>query len=61
MRPVKLKISGQFKSDEGADAFVILRSVSDTTFKSGQNVLNALSLIAKLGLNSYKIFYVDNI
>jgi transposase len=46
---VKQKISGQFKSDEGADAFVILRSVIDTTIKSGQNVLNALSLIAKLG------------
>ena len=46
---VKQKISGQFKSDEGADAFVILRSVIDTTIKSKQNVLNALSLIAKLG------------
>ncbi len=46
---VKQKISGQFKSDEGADGFAILRSVIDTTIKSGQNVLNALSLIAKLG------------
>jgi len=46
---VKQKISGQFKSDKGADGFAILRSVIDTTIKSGQNVLNALSLIAKLG------------
>ena len=46
---VKQKISGQFKSDEGADMFAILRSVIDTTIKSGQNVLNALSLIAKMG------------
>ena len=46
---VKQKISGQFKSNEGADAFSILRSVIDTTIKSGQNVLQALSLIAKLG------------
>jgi transposase len=46
---VKQKISGQFKSDEGADTFAILRSVIDTTIKSGQNVLHALSLIAKLG------------
>jgi transposase len=46
---VKQKISGQFKSDQGADGFAILRSVIDTTIKSGQNVLNALSLIAKLG------------
>ncbi len=46
---VKQKISGQFKSDEGADGFAILRSIIDTTIKSGQNILNALSLIAKLG------------
>ena len=46
---VKQKISGQFKSDEGAGMFAILRSVIDTTIKSGQNVLRALSLIAKLG------------
>lgn len=46
---VKQKISGQFKSTDGADGFAILRSVIDTTIKSGQNVLNALALIAKLG------------
>jgi len=46
---VKQKISGQFKSDRGADGFAVLRSVIDTTIKSGQNVLNSLSLIAKLG------------
>jgi transposase len=46
---VKQKISGQFKSVQGAGGFAILRSVIDTTIKSGQNVLNALSLIAKLG------------
>ncbi len=46
---VKQKISGQFKSAKGADGFAVLRSVIDTTIKSGQNVLNALSLIAKLG------------
>jgi transposase len=46
---VKQKISGQFKSDEGADSFATLRSLIDTTIKSGQNVLKGLSLIAKLG------------
>jgi transposase len=46
---VKQKISGQFKSTRGADGFAILRSIIDTTIKSGQNVLNALALIAKLG------------
>lgn len=45
---VKQKVSGQFKSDKGADGFAVLRSIIDTTIKSGQNVLNALSLIAKL-------------
>ena len=45
---VKQKISGQFKSSAGADGFAVLRSVIDTTIKSGQNVLGALSLIAKL-------------
>ena len=46
---VKQKISGQFKSNRGASSFAILRSIIDTTIKSGQNVLNALSLIAKFG------------
>jgi transposase len=46
---VKQKISGQFKSEEGANSFATLRSVIDTTIKSGQDVLEALSLIAKLG------------
>lgn len=46
---VKQKISGQFKSTEGASCFVILRSVIDTTIKAGQNVLAALVLIATLG------------
>lgn len=46
---VKQKISGQFKSEQGANGFATLRSIIDTTIKSGQNVLKALSLIAKLG------------
>lgn len=46
---VKQKISGQFKSVDGAQCFAIIRSIIDTTAKSGQNILDALSLIAKLG------------
>jgi transposase len=46
---VKQKISGQFKSVHGADRFVIIRSVIDTTIKAGQNVLDALRLIAVYG------------
>jgi transposase len=43
---VKLKVSGQFKSDHGADSFAILRSIIDTARKNGQNALQALTEIA---------------
>ena len=46
---VKQKISGQFKTLDSANVFAILRSVIDTTIKSGNNVLNALRLIATFG------------
>ena len=46
---VKQKISGQFKTLENANLFAILRSVIDTTIKNGNNVLNALHLIATFG------------
>ena len=46
---VKQKVSGGFRSMEGADGFAVLRSVIDTTIKSGQDVYYALSLIAKTG------------
>lgn len=43
---VKQKVSGGFRSTSGANGFAILRSVIDTTIKSGNDVFNALSLIA---------------
>jgi transposase len=46
---VKQKISGQFKSLQSANVFAILRSIIDTTAKSGKNILNALHLIATFG------------
>lgn len=45
---VKQKISGQFKSGRTAQNFAKIRSVIDTTIKNGMNVVDALSLIAKL-------------
>lgn len=45
---VKQKISGQFKNERTAQNFAKIRSVIDTTIKNGMNVLDALSLIAKL-------------
>ena len=46
---VKQKISGQFKNLQNANVFAIIRSIIDTTIKNGQNVLNALKLIATFG------------
>jgi transposase len=45
---VKMKVSGQFKSFEGAESFAILRSIIDTAKKNSQNVFEALSLIPKI-------------
>jgi len=42
---VKQKVSGLFRSDEGANAFAIIRSIIDTTIKNAQNVMQALTLI----------------
>ncbi|HEY4326472.1 MAG TPA: IS66 family transposase [Mucilaginibacter sp.] len=43
---VKQKVSGGFRSIDGADGFALLRSVIDTTIKSGNDVFYALALIA---------------
>jgi transposase len=45
---VKQKVSGQFKSREGADDFAVIRSIIDTAIKSGKDVYNELMLIANL-------------
>jgi len=53
MAKVKMKISGCFRTSEGARIFVILRGTADTARKQGWNVLDAIkapaaSLIARL-------------
>jgi|ERR1700722_15721381 transposase len=45
---VKQKVSGQFKSEEGAVIYAINRSIIDTIIKSNQNILKGLTLIANL-------------
>ena len=45
---VKQKISGQFKTFEGAQNFAILRSVIDTAIKNSLNPLNSISQINDL-------------
>ena len=43
---VKQKISGLFRSFDGANDFAVIRSVIDTTIKNSQNVLNAIICVA---------------
>ena len=45
---VKQKVSGQFKSTNGAFGFAVLRSVTDTVIKNNISVLNSLKIIANL-------------
>lgn len=45
---VKQKISGQFKSIEGAQSFAVLRSIIDTATKAGEKVYDVLFDIASL-------------
>jgi len=45
---VKQKVSGQFKSPNGAFIFAVLRSVTDTIIKNNQNVVGSLNVIANL-------------
>ena len=45
---VKQKISGHFKTQNGAQIFAVIRSVTDTCMKNGQNVLDAFKIIANL-------------
>lgn len=45
---VKQKISGLFRSTNGAFNFAVLRSVTDTVLKNNQNVLDSLKIISSL-------------
>ena len=42
---VKMKVSGQFRSQKGANQFAIIRSVIDTCIKTGTKVIEAMNLI----------------
>jgi hypothetical protein len=45
---VKQKISGQFKTANGAQPYAIIRSITDTCIKNNQNILAAFKTIANL-------------
>lgn len=46
---VKMKVSGQFRSELGIQTFAVLRSVIDTCKKREKNILEAMTRIANLG------------
>jgi len=46
---IKHKVSGCFRSDEGADMYTQLLSIADTSKKNGKSRFQALNLIAKEG------------
>jgi hypothetical protein len=43
----KQKVSGLFRSMDGAQTFAVIRLVIDTTIKNGQNVFQTLAWIAR--------------
>lgn len=45
---VKMKVSGQFKTIEGAKCFVVIRSIIDTAKKNSQNIYDTISLLAQM-------------
>jgi transposase len=45
---VKQKVSGLFRSNQGAKSFAVIRSVIDTTIKNTKNVVEALNAVAIL-------------
>ena len=45
---VKTKVSGQFKSQAGADIFAIIRSVIDTLIKNESPVFESLQILARI-------------
>lgn len=45
---VKQKVSGQFKTEKGAEIYAVIRSVTDTCIKNGQNIFAAFKTIAIL-------------
>ena len=45
---VKTKVSGQFRTEKGAERFAILRSVVDTAIKNGQNAYDAIAAIENM-------------
>ncbi|MFE3871682.1 transposase [Flavobacterium sp. ZS1P70] len=45
---VKQKVSGQFKTENGAQIYAVIRSVTDTCIKNDQNILDAFKTIAVL-------------
>jgi transposase len=50
---VKQKVSGSFRSDEGADAFLALHSITDTAWKNKQSPMDAILAILNAETGNY--------
>lgn len=55
MMKVKQKISGGFRSPDGANTFVVNRTVISTAKKQGWNVLQTLAQDQKILINSLRV------
>ena len=49
---IKLKVSGFFRSFEGAERFVVIRSIIDTAIKNNKNPLHITKLIAQCNVTT---------
>jgi len=55
MMKVKQKISGGFRSEDGANTFVVNRTVISTAKKQGWNVLQTLTQDPEALLQSFRL------
>lgn len=47
MRKIKQKVSGCFRTDEGADDFAKLHSIAETAMKNGNSKFNAILAVVQ--------------
>jgi len=58
MSKVKQKVSGEFKTENGAQVYAVIGLLNDTCIKNGQNILGAFKTIATLQAENLQKFLV---